>query len=94
VLQLIKAIINITERRNCPFWKKGRKVECTARVLVILVKHETLMVTGSLDLSMACQAFATEVEAPATEREYREGVAPDKGKGVPIYVMMPGFSTV
>jgi hypothetical protein len=43
---------------------------------------------------MACQAFATEVEAPATEREYREGVASDKGKGVPIYVMMPGFSTV
>jgi beta-amylase len=42
-----------------------------------------------LDLSMACQAFATEVEAPATEREYREGVAPDKGKGVPVYVMMP-----
>jgi hypothetical protein len=29
------------------------------------------------------------VEAPATEREYREGVAPDKGKGVPVYVMMP-----
>jgi beta-amylase len=38
---------------------------------------------------MACQAFATEVEAPATKREYREGVAPDKGKGVPVYVMMP-----
>jgi hypothetical protein len=38
---------------------------------------------------MACQAFATEVEAPATEREYREGVAPDKGKGVPVYVTMP-----
>ncbi|XP_062166646.1 beta-amylase 1, chloroplastic-like [Alnus glutinosa] len=42
-----------------------------------------------LDLSMACQAFATEVEEPATEREYREGVAQDKGKGVPVYVMMP-----
>jgi beta-amylase len=38
---------------------------------------------------MACQAFATEVEVPVTEREYREGVAPDKGKGVPVYVMMP-----
>jgi hypothetical protein len=38
---------------------------------------------------MACQAFATEVEAPAMEREYREGVAPDKGKGVLVYVMMP-----
>jgi hypothetical protein len=38
---------------------------------------------------MACQAFAMEVEAPTTEREYREGVAPDKGKGVPVYVMMP-----
>jgi hypothetical protein len=33
VLQLIKAIINIGERRNSPLWKKGRKV----------VKYEILM---------------------------------------------------
>ncbi|KAE8076168.1 hypothetical protein FH972_014833 [Carpinus fangiana] len=38
---------------------------------------------------MAGRAFAMEVEAPATEREYRKGVAQDKGKGVPVYVMMP-----
>jgi beta-amylase len=38
---------------------------------------------------MAGRALATEVEAPATERVYRKGVAQDKGKGVPVYVMMP-----
>jgi beta-amylase len=38
---------------------------------------------------MAGRALAMEVEAPATEREYRKGVAQDKGKGVPVYVMMP-----
>lgn len=47
------------------------------------------------DLSVACRAFATaEAEAaPATAdvpvREYREGSARGKGKGVPVYVMMP-----
>lgn len=45
------------------------------------------------DLSVACQAFATEMEAPAADvvpvREYREGSEQDKGKGVPVYVMMP-----
>ncbi|KAG6664598.1 beta-amylase 1, chloroplastic-like [Carya illinoinensis] len=44
------------------------------------------------DLSVACRAFATELEAPMMEapaRVYREGGVQDKGKGVPVYVMMP-----
>lgn len=44
------------------------------------------------DLSVACQAFATEMEAPAADipvREYKEWRAQDKGMGVPVYVMMP-----
>ncbi|KAJ7955514.1 Beta-amylase [Quillaja saponaria] len=47
------------------------------------------------DLSVACQAFATELEAPmvsetaAPVREYREGGLQGKGNGVPVYVMMP-----
>lgn len=41
------------------------------------------------DLSVACQAFTTEVEAPAEVREYKEGREKEKGKGVPVYVMMP-----
>lgn len=41
------------------------------------------------DLSVACQAFATEVEAPTEVREYKEGGERGKGKGVPVYVMMP-----
>ena len=43
------------------------------------------------DLSVACRAFATEVEAPpARSVEYRTGGAQDKkGEGVPVYVMMP-----
>lgn len=41
------------------------------------------------DLSVACQAFVTET-APATEKEYGEGGRGKvKGKGVPVYVMMP-----
>ncbi|GMY26960.1 beta-amylase 1, chloroplastic-like [Fagus crenata] len=49
------------------------------------------------DLSVACRAFATEIEvetarSPAPVREYREEGAQVKGqgeKGVPVYVMMP-----
>ncbi|CBI35772.3 unnamed protein product, partial [Vitis vinifera] len=41
------------------------------------------------DLSVACQAFATEIEAAPAEREYRVGGTKAKGKGVPVYVMMP-----
>ena len=49
------------------------------------------------DLSVACQAFATELEAPMAEaetenlpaREYKEGGGIGKGSGVPVYVMMP-----
>ncbi|XP_058094951.1 beta-amylase 1, chloroplastic [Magnolia sinica] len=46
------------------------------------------------DLSVACQAFAADV-MPAEEmldgvlREYREGGAQVKRKGVPVYVMLP-----
>lgn len=46
------------------------------------------------DLSVACQAFVTDMEAPTTERvteirQYKEGGTQGKGKGVPVYVMMP-----
>lgn len=45
------------------------------------------------DLSVACQAFATELGPPAEEsvsvREYKEGGIGGKGTGVPVYVMMP-----
>lgn len=45
------------------------------------------------DLSVACQAFATEVATATPEEavmEHREGGgARAKGKGVPVYVMMP-----
>ncbi|CAN6547648.1 unnamed protein product [Malus baccata var. baccata] len=39
------------------------------------------------DLSMACRAFAAEVESPVLEHQVRG--AHDKGTGVPVYVMMP-----
>ncbi|KAF7837386.1 beta-amylase 1, chloroplastic-like [Senna tora] len=45
------------------------------------------------DLSVACQAFATELGLPAEAevpvREYEEGGIGGKGTGVPVYVMMP-----
>lgn len=48
------------------------------------------------DLSVACQAFATEVApmaeaeaVPLTMRRYKEGGASEKVEGVPVYVMMP-----
>ncbi|TXG72466.1 hypothetical protein EZV62_001045 [Acer yangbiense] len=50
------------------------------------------------DLSVACRAFATEAAAETTttitESEeygqmYKQGVAQDKGNGVPVFVMMP-----
>lgn len=51
------------------------------------------------DLSVACRAFATDVEAPLVDfpgtledapvREYKEGTSHDKGQGVPVYVMLP-----
>ncbi|CAL8990189.1 unnamed protein product [Prunus brigantina] len=39
------------------------------------------------DLSVACQAFATEMESPVLEHQVRS--AQNKGTGVPVYVMMP-----
>lgn len=39
------------------------------------------------DLSVACRAFATDVDAPVLEHEER--AAQDKGNGVPVFVMMP-----
>jgi beta-amylase len=39
------------------------------------------------DLSVACQAFATDVDAPVLEHEERG--AQVKGNGVPVFVMMP-----
>lgn len=45
------------------------------------------------DLSAACRAFATELEAPVEEStsvsEHREVRAHGKGRGVPVYVMLP-----
>lgn len=50
------------------------------------------------DLSVACRAFATESPTAAAVREFSEeigvemhkqGGAQDKGKGVPVFVMMP-----
>ncbi|KAJ7979751.1 Beta-amylase [Quillaja saponaria] len=47
------------------------------------------------DLSVACQAFATEMEASmfleteAPVREYKEAGSQGKENGVPVYVMMP-----
>lgn len=41
------------------------------------------------DLSVACQAFATEIEAAPAEREYMVGGTKAKGERVPVYVMMP-----
>lgn len=50
------------------------------------------------DLSAACRAFATELEAPMAAppveesisvSEHREVRAPGKGRGVPVYVMLP-----
>lgn len=49
------------------------------------------------DLSVACRAFATDAASPVTESEkdqltemYRQGGgARDKGRGVPVFVMMP-----
>ncbi|KAK4341625.1 hypothetical protein RND71_040126 [Anisodus tanguticus] len=38
------------------------------------------------DLSVACQAL---MEAPVAEREHKLGNSPEKGKGVPVFVMMP-----
>lgn len=41
------------------------------------------------DLSVACQAFATEVETPTEVEENKEGGERRKERGVPVYVMMP-----
>lgn len=41
------------------------------------------------DLSVACQAFATKREMAPADRQYRKGAGKAKGKGVPVYVMMP-----
>ena len=40
-------------------------------------------------LSVACQAFATDMAAMTEEAEHRNGAGKGSGGGVPVYVMMP-----
>ncbi|XP_009596880.1 beta-amylase 1, chloroplastic-like [Nicotiana tomentosiformis] len=41
------------------------------------------------DLSVACQALMEAPAETAEEKEHRLGISPEKGKGVPVFVMMP-----